>query len=561
MKKCSKCGAEFPNDAAFCTNCGAPLEEAANTQQAEPVKAEPANEPTPATEPAQAAAGQPKKPNAFLERLKGLTGKSKIILGACCAVVLIAIIAIICAIAGGKKGKKVELGAIDMVYDGAADAYYVYNGYGKSKKIGSGDMKLNEAVTTYNGVVKVVVDNDKNSYVLTIKGLQKFAEDGTGFVISASGNAVAYAKLNDDNEYELYVYNVKSKKTEKVAKNVRSGFVISNNGKHICYVENTDDRAAFCAKNLKNKVSLGKGSTPIAVSDNGRFIYFFDRKDDEYNFCLKKGNSEKTVIQKNIQTNLFMFNRDFTQVIFSDGEKAFLAIKGNKTATIGKGSISYAMFDCPFNRVGSSNNISAMYFNVRTLKGGIVKVGSTNWYIKSNKEAVKVLNEENIRGSYYSFDGRSILYEKGDAIYLIPNVKNPERVKTVCNTEDYDVVDIYPSTDLKSFYFVTDDDELYFVKGSSKPKKIADDADVEEYDYITNTLYYFKDHTNGDPDVLYGTKNGSKNRKVLKECVDVDDTSGGYNVAYKVNAKDDDFVDLYVLSGYRAKNLKVKTEE
>ncbi len=61
--------------------------------------------------------------------------------------------------------------------------------------------------------------------------------------------------------------------------------------------------------------------------------------------------------------------------------------------------------------------------------------------------------------------------------------------------------------------------------------------------------------------MLYGTKNGSKNRKVLKECVDVDDTSGGYNVAYKVNAKDDDFVDLYVLSGYRAKNLKVKTEE
>ncbi len=568
MKKCSKCGKEFTDEISFCTVCGTPLEEVTELQAEEVVKAAEAkvDQAAPAQgAPSSEAAPAAKKPNFFtdlLAKFKAMSTKSKALLGGICAIVILAIVAICCL--GGKKDYRVNKNAIALVLDADADAYFVYNGKGQHKKIAGAEKTITRVLTAPNGESLVVKDDEDNYYILTIKGLTKFAEEGSRFTYSAGSSAVAYlAEGKKDDGLALYVYNIKSKKSVKVADEV-GNFIISSNGKHVCYVDETDDDpVSYVVRNLKNKTKIGKNTIPVAVSDNGRLVYFTelttDKKDGSaaLTFNLLKGNSKK-VITKDLNSDTFVFNKNLTQVIFKSDDKIRLSVNGKEPASLAKGSLSGVFLNAESASFTTKTGYSVKIIFANTLKGGILVSSDSLYYIKNLKNADKILNAESIGSLSASYDYKALLYVKDDNVYYMPNIKNPDKVKKVADLDDYDLDQIWTSRDLKSFYFESDDN-LYYVKNGRKPKLICEDVFSACYDYTTDTIYYYKDYSNGDANDLYGSKNGRKNKKVLKKVVDTDSTRGGVPTALR-ESKNDDYAELFILNGYRTKNVKIKVE-
>ncbi|MBO7403173.1 MAG: hypothetical protein J6U10_09310, partial [Lachnospiraceae bacterium] len=542
-------------------------EEVAELKAEEPVKEAEAQteQATPAQEAAPAAPAE-KKPNIFtnlIGKFNALSTKSKALCCGICAVIVLAIIAI-CCLAGGKKDYRVNKDAIELVLDSDADAYFVYNGKGQHKKVAGAEKNLSRVIASPDGKSYVVKDDESNYYILTIKGMTKFAEEGAKFIFSANSNAVAYIAENKKETQALFVYDIKSKKTTEVASPVAGKFIISANGKHVCYIdEDGDEPIAYLVKNLKNKTKLGKNVTPIAVSDNGKLVYYTDittdKKDGSTSVTLNllKG-SKRTVIARDFSGGRIVFNKNLTQILFSNDDKVRLSVNGKDPAGLTKGTLSGIALNAYTVTQSTRTGFTVEIVYKNTLKGALLVNSENVYYIKNLKTAEKVINGENISSLAVSYDYKSLLYIKDDNVYYMSNIKNPDKVKKVADLEDYDVSNFTASKDLKSFYFESDDN-LYFAKRGGKVKLIAEEVTTVGYDYLTDTIYYFKDYSNGDVADLYGSKGGRKNKKVAKKALEVDTTRGDVPIVYREN-KNDDYADIYILNGYSIKNVKVKVE-
>ena len=610
MKKCEKCGKTFPDDVKFCGECGGELktvaeavEEAVDlvkqdvTEAAAEVKQDAANAAAEAKQEAANAATEAKQEagqkaektaedlkaevaaiagnaaesvkktaSGLAEKFKGLSKKSKYILCGICGAVLLCIVALICIANSGKKINSVNRNAINIVYNSDSEAYYVYNGHGKTKKIASGsDVSLSERCTSGDGKTIVVTDGDKNAYVVTIKGAVKFAEDITSFVISENGATVAYVEDYSAKEGgKLKLYTVGNKKTTTVANNVIDGTVVlSANGKNVAYTcidpDDSTEYKLYRSKNGKGKEKIANTSYALAVSDNGKFTYFIENTSDgSRNLGVyKKGlfGGNKSAIVKEYSGSTVFFNSSLNEILFDHDGKVYSSINGGEKNKLCSGSISGVRA----NGVSHTTRTKAgraVRSSCKTLKRAILVSDGTYYLLKNLKTTSKIINSDNLNLIRVSDDAKTIVYLKNDNLYKITNLANPDGARKLRDLSDYSFNGIAFSPDLRSYYFM-DGDDLYFGKDKKKPKKIASDVDAAAIDNETFTLYFYIDYDSSNGNVLYASINGSGKRKVTKNIKDCEQVDGNYVIALRENSKDDSLSDILILSRKRAKNIKV----
>ena len=116
--------------------------------------------------------------------------------------------------------------------------------------------------------------------------------------------------------------------------------------------------------------------------------------------------------------------------------------------------------------------------------------------------------------AYVSADGKTLVFLKDNG--KLQKVTSKKLDKPVELAED--VWSFMTTSDCACVYFINDDDELFYQKGTGKAKKISDDVDGG---IVTiGDIYLFS-----SDDELYSSKNGGKKVKISDEIHDLDMTA------------------------------------
>ena len=228
---CSKCGANIPDEAAFCPQCGA-------KELAQPVQTvQTAQEQFAQAQPVQNT--QPTQDAPKANPLGGVMAKIKEnkalklgILGGAALIVIIILIAVIAANAGGGSAfAMVENGYMSFAIDG--ESRYFYNGEPISK---STESYMYNRQSSNGKALGIVADG--TLYYFKGTNVKTVAEDVDIITISDDGSTLAY--LSDG---FINIYNGSSKKIAELDSDERfSSMVLSPDGGALVYFVEKDGK-------------------------------------------------------------------------------------------------------------------------------------------------------------------------------------------------------------------------------------------------------------------------------------------------------------------------------
>ena len=458
---CNKCGANIPDGAAFCPQCGAkdPAAQPAQPAQEQFAQAQPAQN----TQPAQGAANAPKANplGGVMAKIKDNKALKLGILGGAALIVIIIIIAVIAANAGGGAAYNViENGYLHYSMD--SEVNYFYNGVPISKTTDS----FTYAFESSNGKALSVIA-DGTLYYCKGADMKTVAEDVDIITISDDGSTLAY--LSDG---FINIYNGSSKKIAELDSDERfSSMVLSPDGGALVY---------FVEKDGKTKAYGWKGGEPVSlgsygygfVSNGGSVFYGVN---DKSKICYIKNFDDSTKETLGAYYSLYGITADRRGIIFSGDGK-------------------YRVFDPSFKEV---KTFSADYVDIAYPSGAFhylpdvksfVMYSDGKLYRVSLKggEYDKTVLARNVEGYNISADGKTVIYKKNDTLYRASALKETENPEKLAE----DVRLFYTNSSLSAIYCTTYDDELIYIKGRGKTEKVESDR-PDSFDVLENGVCFY----------------------------------------------------------------------
>ncbi len=514
---CSKCGMQNTDDNRFCTGCGNDLsaQDAANEAAEEAVEA--AVEETPAAE---VSVNEEKKACSLK---KCLANKKLIGIAAAVLAVIVILSVIICACCSGSD--EFVKGDFSVIYDEEAEeSHIIYAGEVIEKGL-SGKISLKECAS---GEAAFYLDEEKTLYVVTEDGSKKVADEVTGLKgFSKDGENIVYA----DADYASVIHNVKSGDKKVFMDFAVDGVVFSSDnetfGYYVYDVDSDDEgenlesviRCYVYADGESKKVF--EGGNIIAISDNGKYIYCLktDEETSTKELYVTNLKGEKTKIAADVTTQFT--NDDCTQVVFRSDNKWYASVKGGEKIRIEGISSS----------VSTLYPIAEIYDDFRDL----MFVGVSDDFEISVYKLNSKWTAEKLAGGIedigVSDDGETIYYLKNEKLYILGEDEAIEdEVKSFAVTHDGSAV-----------YFISEDDTLYFKKGTKDKKRVADDIIKVYITHDDYALFADEDAT------LYSSDNGGA-PKALCDDVKRVYTFLDYTYYYGDLDSSTDTVNVYIAS-------------
>jgi hypothetical protein len=396
-------------------------------------------------------------------------------------------------------------------------------------------------------------------YINSSRDIIKVSDDVNGFVLSDSGNGIAYWKNLDINFdiAELYLFNGSESALIHIEA-VYSGWdniAVSPDGRTVFYLGDEEDRIVSFIS-----TDGGKGERfrediewiqPIAIADNAQYLYYvigYER------FVVQKGiGAEEVRLCPSFgggSGRTVFFNRDYSQVVVNTGGDARISINGEDSHRFSNVGVEY--FIVPDNG------------QIRGISSGNGRVyGFTDFRNKvfcGEDSGLYLLNNDLVRGRFafnahnitLSNDGKMLYFKSGNFlnaasavnaeaewvgiasninhyvlgrggfIYYIDSQNNLIRTRAV---ENFEAVKVAENVDRDSLtasgngtvYFVTDysylrnGGTLYFTTDAT-PRKIKDE--VERVFSIDTNVYYFTnmDASGINRDIYRSPGNGRFNK-------------------------------------------------
>lgn len=516
---CNKCGTQNADGNKICLNCGNVLEATVSetqtvaTEAAEAVQEAPVNE-APATDaPAQIKAGAS-------ELLKKITGNKKL-LGIIAAVIaVVVILGIIIAACSGGSASSVK-GDFSVIYDAdAKESHIIYAGKIIAKGI-AGEVDLKEC---QSGEVAVYLDEEKTLYAVTEDGTKKIADDVQNLkALSNDGEKVIY--IDADNASVLY--NIAKGDKKVFDEDSVYSPVFSANGEIFGYskydTEEKDDGTtetvitSYVYTDGESKKVFENGRIG-ALSDNGKYIYCSKTEEDTSETALYVTNlkGEKKKIASNISD--FFTNTDGTQVMFRSENKWYASVKGDEKVRI-EGVSSSVSSLYPFNGAAECESFKdSMFIGYADGELSIYKLNS-KWTAEKLAGGIDGLDA--------SEDLETIYYLKNDKLYILGEDEAIED----------EVVSFVVTSDGDAVYFISEDDTLYYKKGTKDKKRVADDVTKVRITHDDYALFMDED------DTLYASDDGDSPKSLCEEvtriyighdytyfCGDADSSTGECNI-------------------------------
>lgn len=510
---CPNCGMENAEGAAFCASCGSAMN-AAPIQQDVP-------EVTPVEETVETTESCKKCPLAPLwEKIQPYFQKYKLfVVGALGVIALILCISILASLFSSngfiafKRSINVDVneGEVFIIVDAK-----------KGKTTGLEADSISDQQVSLDGTIVALLTNEGDLAVVKGTKLVKVASEVSGFIMSEDGTGIAYV-VREDGETELFLYNVKNKKSTSVTTDLyRNSYLVSPDGDSLVYYEKAEDDEEAKVMYFKGKKSTKVASGDVSVlglSNNGKFIYGYARNDDgdtilyRYN---KKGDRDK--IGSFGGSSYVYFNADHTQILYMDEGKSYISKNGKEGVKIASSSASLLIPESSSYFYNGGNYATCptddLFNKVYSCDGNL-------WFIRKNADkSVKLANDAS--GVTLSEDAKLVYYiNKGELKVL--KVKHgdnaSDKAKVLCDEE---VSNYVVTSDCKKVYYVNDG-SLYVVNGKTgKGKKTIANDDVSSRLAINgkDVVYYAME---GD---VYATT-GRKGKKVVSDAEGMENTANG----------------------------------
>lgn len=532
MKICPNCNTQFPDDAKFCSTCGADI---TNIQPAQPIQQQAA----PATENAPT-------PEAKKTPLK------MIIIAAAAAIMLIIILITVSSLFAGRSDFDFFTDNIQFYTNADEENIVVFS----NKDVVTLDGERSSYSTAYGGQAAYAII-DEELFIIEKKGETKIDSDVTGLKVSYDGKIVIYTKVADEDEGTIELYSWNGKESKKIDTDVYSRYVtISPDGSYVTYIkdfENDGDEVEFdtyISKNGKEGKKLEDldGRAVIAISNDGKTTVSIDsEKEDLY---ITKGKTD-TKLGSAEDVTYLAFNEDYSELFFVSNQKLYVSLKAGDKEKVENDVSSFGICIPTRGSIPSSynylNGVTVVSYGIDTFFGRTLTISEPETYDRTLFEIDKKLNVTTFKSGIDSYfitkNEKTLFFEKDGDLYKMKYGKEGTEEK-IAN----DIKDTTISVDGKKVYYINEDDELCTISGS-KEKILADDASnvaIADDGYV----YYIEDRKDGVGD-LYCLKGTGK-----PEAVD-----GGDDVNYLLSLKgtivfladyEDEFGTLRVADGKKS---------
>lgn len=314
----------------------------------------------------------------------------------------------------------------------------VYN-YKTSEKIESG-------VTDILAIRKdkILYEKENKLYIRNVNpkkdDKKKVTEDYDSSVsFSKEGNAILFIT----NDKELYMYDVKKEKEEKIAGDVSAFYCDTDSCDTLFYLENKDNTKTVYYYNGKNVEKVAKDIYMVHVIDTEKQqVVYSILEDGEYTLYYKKVNKEEVKIEDGLSgiRTVKIFEGKEIYYITGDNEAKYVSIHGAKLGNV--------------KSLGEQvTGYFHLYKKGYAFVGNVEKNSNGNLYVASKGKAVKVDSE--VSSSLLTVN------QEGSKLYYL---------------KDY-----------------SSSGDLYVTSGN-KGKKI--DSNIYIFEYIKDDLlYYIKDYS------------------------------------------------------------------
>ncbi|MBQ9136712.1 MAG: zinc-ribbon domain-containing protein [Lachnospiraceae bacterium] len=527
---CNQCGKQLADDAMFCPDCGAKQEPVVNQApvapqpMAEPVAPQPVA-PQPMAEPVapQPVAPQPMAAPVMPQPVAPAVPKEKkenpfnlklLIPVAGVFVVVVILLVVLLAGKGGSAGF-VEVDKDMVLYTG--DSFI--NLEGDSLEV---DDYVREA---YSGNGSTAVYYSDGTLYYVSKELEEFeiSESVAGFRVSFTGDYVVYTVYEDDNwsDYHttLYVYDVKKDNSVKIDTDVYAySLCVSPSGGMVAYLKDYEgytDNALYIGGIEKDSEKIDKdGCFPVAISANGKHFYYINEDAKLYYYNGKEADKIETDVSSSIWVN-----PDVSEILFvKNGKTYYYTPKMEEPAKV-SGNYTYEIVtpECELSVIDNGTYYCSDYATIvrkESFKNSVLVTDSgLYWLNNKGTDTVKITSYN------YCYqiaeDGKSLLFIEDGELCKITKFNEDMEPKVLY--EDEYLIGFVASADLKKIYIVTDDDELFYYKSSSKIEEISDDFEYYEYSIAfneaTGKIFYIED------DDLYCAGTSSKSNEEIQEEV------------------------------------------
>lgn len=574
---CSKCGQQCADGVKFCINCGAELVQVKPVNNAEEAEAQ---ENAPVADATVVQADAPKEEKVKKEKvkkekvdkekkpvdttfIKSLLMKKPVWIGAA-AVVLI--IVVCCIFLGGEeKSKLLEYSGKSIV---TIDEIKEDEDFESVLFMDGTILDLDDETTNneeYSLDRKTVCyENEMDELVIVKDGkvTKTGIEDAYGVVVSDRGDSIAYysdveyISYSDDYGYSrsvevgvLNLYMIKDKKNVEIAEEVVTNTaVLSPNGQTVAYVadyEGADDfKGYYCVKG-KKPVEVGKEKKPFALADKGAYVYYMD--EDRIYVMNSKGDAEK--LASDFYYLEICFNKARTEALYNHEGKMYVSVKGGAkkkltstefSSVLSKDSL--VLTDEYFD--GDDCEVTSIRSGLDTFEGKLIYSSDNDSiiYLKKGYEAEKVASSI----SYYAqaSNNKSLVYTDDGDVWKVTNFNEGGKPTKLTSTGE--AWRVYGAGSLEHVYFLSYDDELFYLNGK-KAKKIADDVTDVYMSVNGKYCYYVVD----DEEFFCSTEGGKGKKIITADELEVDAIGG----CVFLLTETDDVETIYLMSGSKKKEL------
>lgn len=555
--RCSNCGKEYKAGDKFCFQCGSPLQqlEGQTVQQTNVVEAR-----APFITVSNSA------DNAAKNTGNARPGKNKKALKVILPIFLAVILAIICLNYFGIISLK-SIGIFsssDTITAFESDVSLAVSG-GGNPKISLNMDNLRQLQYSLNGSKAAglinYTDNDGGElWYLTAQGKTKISDGVTDYVIADNGGGVAYFKDYDTagQTASLYLYNAGSKKDTKVADEVYAlgPVCISPDGKSVSYIKDFDTEnrefSGYVKIGGKTPEKIGTNSISIAISNKGKYIYYLkvDMDNGTSSLYARQGKNEtKLVSSETTSDNAnYLLNKDYSQIIFTYNNRSYISKNGKDKEKLVSNIISSLVIpndvNLKYNNKGNLN-IYCITYGVEDFSSFTALTEENSLIYVNNNDESNVL-DKNITLSAVDKAGTEAYFidSTNDLYKMKLNDENAEKTRIAEQVTNFKI-----TPDGSRIYYVNTDNELNFIKGSSEPKKIADDVEPYSLSLTSDggTAFFLVDYISESGE-LYYSKNGGKKAKIVDDVYRVITTLSGTYYYTNFESSDSTF-DVYRRTG------------
>jgi hypothetical protein len=415
-------------------------------------------------------------------------------------VLLLVIIAVAAALMLSSGGGGLPTGLTYPFQNSDGEYIFVYNGKAEDSvegTISSGDMSLDQK--TYWFIVRD--GNERILYVVSKGKLTEVDDEVYSVVISNNGKKIAYLKDQSGYEADLYVYDTASKKKQLVDNGAytNKSMVFSPDGGTLAYAADYDSSdGTFVTKLSKGGNrgdKFGDNLTVFGVSNGGSYVYYDQDPDKSDGIFVRTSREDIKLFSERYASLRCFFNNTRTEILFSDSERTYVSVRGGDRISV-----------CRDVARGILNDFG----DVKTFKNRFLRCSGGVYYIGGKYEAQRATTDTSAQ---LANNGKALLYQVNSGrINRITNFKTLEGEQVA---DERDVYRYAASTNGKTVYYLNADEELYVVKGTGTPAKIADDVDRFVLSPKGDRVFFISDvSSRNDLGALYTSTAAAKKVKV-----------------------------------------------